>query len=201
LLKGPGYRSPWPRSSRRASTPQALALHESSACSSLPSTQAIKRELAKNPNKLQQLEAEAKKLRKELERFMQLVADGDAPARVAAEVKRRESRLQEIEEEQKVARVPPTVTEEQIRALCRDRLARYRELLHANTPVARQALRRLLPQPLRIRPVTVDGRNTLAFEGETVLGPLVEPLHVGTWRPHGEPPASRYGVEIHFGAG
>src|SRR4051812_16820878 len=59
--------------------------------------------------------------------------------------------------------------------MCGERLKRFEDLLLGDVPVARQALRKLLPEPLRIAPVVVGGRRTLSFEGETVLGPLFEP--------------------------
>ena len=52
-------------------------------------------------NKGRQLEVEANKLRKELERFLRLIADGKART-VMAEIKRREQRLTELERERQV---------------------------------------------------------------------------------------------------
>ena len=46
----------------------------------------------------QKLEADARKVRRELERF-KAIAEGRAPASVLAEIKRREARLGEIEQE------------------------------------------------------------------------------------------------------
>jgi DNA invertase Pin-like site-specific DNA recombinase len=144
----------------------------------------VLRELRKHPEKPRELEAEARKLRKELQRFLSLIAEGKAPASVLVEIKRREQRLEEIEKElQSLTEAPSSIDPKEIRRLCEARLGRFQELLRGNVPVARQALRKLLPEPLRIAPVTVDGRRTLGFEGRTVLGPLLDPVHIGSGSP------------------
>ena len=149
----------------------------------------IERELKRNPDKPQQLEAEARKLRRELERFLRLIAEGKAPDSVLVEIRRREERLKDLEREQAaLVAAPPAWTPAEIRAMCGQRLRRFPELLHGDVPVARQALRKLLPEPLRIRPVTADGRRTLGFEGTTVLGPLFDPTHKGWATPRGFEP-------------
>jgi len=48
------------------------------------------------------------------------------------------------------------------------------QLLLADVPIARQALRKLLPEPLKIAPVTIKGHRTLSFEGVTTLGPILD---------------------------
>ena len=120
--------------------------------------------------------AEANKLRRELDRFIALIAEGKAPDTVLAEIKRREQRLTELERERRaLASAPAVMTPAQIRKLCGERLTRFDALLLGAVPVARQALRKLLPEPLKITPATADGRRTLSFEGVTVLGPLLDP--------------------------
>ena len=80
--------------------------------------------------------------------------------------------------------------------MCRERLGRLKDLLLSDVPVARQALRKLLPEPLEIAPVTVDGRLTNEFEGVTTLGPQLDPALLPTaykgWRPETEPIHSRH---------
>ena len=77
-------------------TPQAIAYATEQAAA------LVERTLKENPDKARQLEAEANKLQKELERFMRLIADGKAPDTVLAEIKRREQRLTELERERQV---------------------------------------------------------------------------------------------------
>lgn len=62
-----------------------------------------------------------------------------------------------------------------------------------NAPLARQALRKLLPEPLRIVPATVEGQRSLGFAGFTVLGPLLDAAQAGPY----EGIASRRGLEAY----
>jgi hypothetical protein len=77
---------------------------------------------------------------------------------------------------------PPGWTPAEIRAMCGEQLDRLEQLLLGDVAGARQALRKLLPEPLRLSPDTADGRRTLRFDGVTTLGPLLQKA----WRPHGE---------------
>ena len=164
-------------------TPEAIAYTVEKAA------EIIERELRKNPEKPKELEAEARKLRKELERFLRLIAEGKAPDSVLVEIRRREERLKELERERAaLAEAPPAWTPAQIREMCGARLRRFPELLRGDVPVARQALRKLLPEPLRVAPAIVTGQRTLRFEGMTVLGPLFDPAHKGLATPRGFEP-------------
>jgi len=58
--------------------------------------------------------------------------------------------------------------------MCADRIGRFKDLLLGDVPVARQALRKLLPEPLKVFPAVSEGRRTLRFEGDTHLGPLFD---------------------------
>ena len=109
----------------------------------------IDRELKKNPNRPQELEAETRKLRRELNRFLRLIAEGKAPDSVLLEIQRREQRLKELEQERaSMSEPPPEWSPAQIRTMCGDRLRRFDELLLGNVPVARRALDVLIPAPL-----------------------------------------------------
>jgi hypothetical protein len=103
---------------------------------------------------------------------------------------RREARLAEIEAElSEVEQKHPHADEAEIRKTCGELIGRFKGLLLGEVPLARQALRRLLDGPLRVSPATVDGRKTLRFDGDTVLGPLVDPIYEGLASPGGfEPP-------------
>jgi hypothetical protein len=90
--------------------------------------------------------------------------------------------------QQALQQTPTALDMGEIRALCSERLSRFKQLLSADVPAARQALQKLLPEPLSVTPVTVQGRKTLAFEGTTVLGPLLEPVRKGLASPRGFEP-------------
>jgi site-specific DNA recombinase len=142
--------------------------------------------LRQHPDKPRKLEAEARKLGKELKRFTNLIAEGKALDTVVSAIKQREERLKEIEREQAALLDKlPVLDAAEIRAKCGERISRFKELLDKDVPVARQALRKLLPQPLTISPAMVDDRRTLRFEGVTTLGPLFDPAFIKAWRPHG----------------
>jgi hypothetical protein len=158
--------------------------HRYYRCVPVVTTDIVERELRKDPDKPRQLEAEARKVRKELDRFLRLVADGKAPESILVEIKRREERLTELENKRAaLVQAPAVWTPAEVRDMCGDRLRRFDELLRGDVPVARQALRKLLRSPLRMSPVTIDGRRTLSFEGETVIGALLEPTHKGLASP------------------
>jgi hypothetical protein len=73
--------------------------------------------------------------------------------------------------------------------MCGDRLTRFRGLLLGDVPVARQAIRKLLPEPLKMSPAFVGGRRTLRFEGATTLGPLFDTgVYKGLASPRGFEP-------------
>ena len=121
---------------------------------------------------------------------MRLIADGQAPESVLAEVRRREERLKELEKEREMVGQPlPDLDHAEIRKLCGVRLDRFRDLLLGDVPLARQALRKLLPEPLKVFPAVVEGRRTLRFEGATTLGPLFDPeVYKGLASPRGFEP-------------
>ena len=67
-----------------------------------------------------------------------------------------ETRLKEINgEQQRLSEAVPVMTAAQIRDKCGTQLKRFEELLLSDVPLARQALRRLLAEPLQIAPATV----------------------------------------------
>jgi hypothetical protein len=135
----------------------------------------VTQELKRNPSRPRDLAAESRAIQKELDRFMRLVADGKAPDVVLAEIKRREDRLKEVEREREALGQPlPQFGPAEVRKMCGERLGRFRGLLLEDVPVARQALRKLLAEPLKVFPAVVEGRRTLRFEGSTTLGPLFD---------------------------
>ena len=148
--------------------------------------QLVERERKSNKDKPRQLDAEARALQTRLDRFMSAIADGEQPKTILGEIKRLESRLEEIRRDQQaLSEALPVWTPAQIRDKCGERLRRFEELLLGDVPLARQALRRLLPEPLLISPATVQGRRTLRFEGSTTLGPLLDPTYKGLASPRG----------------
>ncbi len=62
---------------------------------------------------------------------------------------------------------------------------RLKAALRADVPGARQTLRALLAEPLRLHPVLVEGRKAFRFEGQTRIGVLIDPGLYGTGSPGG----------------
>lgn len=107
------------------------------------------------------LEAEARKLGKEIDRFIRLIAGGTAPVSVLAEIKRREARIAEIERELQRLKIE-ALSEADLRHLkaeFRERLGRFDELLRSDVPLARQALRKLIAGRIEFHPVERDGER------------------------------------------
>jgi len=166
------------RAVERYLTPEEIALTIQQA------TKKATQQRRQDPAGPRRLEAESRKLKTELERFGQLVADGKGPQTVKPEMPWREARLAEIEAElSNVQQKHPHADEAEIRKTCGDLIGRFKDLLLGEVRLARQALRRLLDRPLRISPATVDGRKTLRFDGDTVLGHLVDPIYRGMASP------------------
>ena len=131
------------RAVERHLTPEEIALTIQQA------TKKATQQRKQDPTRPRRLEAESRKLKTELERFGQLVADGEAPQTVKTEMLRREARLAEIEAElRNVQQKHPDADEAEIRKMCGELIGRFKGLLLGEVPLARQALRRLLDGPL-----------------------------------------------------
>ena len=144
-----------------------------------------------NPDRPREIEAEIKKLKRELERFVALIAEGEAPRTILDEIRQREARIEALERELSTLRAPEPDELHAARlkrALC-ERAARFKDTLRADVPRARQALRQLLVEPLlTFNPVMVDGKKAFAFEGRTQVGALLDPLCMEVALPRGLEP-------------
>ena len=123
----------------------------------------IQERLRAAPGKSRALERDIRRLRTELERFLALIASGEAPPSVLTEIAAREAKISTLEAELAATHVPTAATERdwrEIRKMLRARVGQFSEALRAEVPLARQALRKLLAGPLLVRPVThPDGRR------------------------------------------
>lgn len=127
------------------------------------------------PDTPARLDAEARKLRKELARFVAAIAGGTAPAAVLAEIAQREARLAEIERERAAWAMPvPTELEERrLRREARERLAHFDALLLGDVPVARQILRRLIAGRIEFRPEARGAVRGYALRWSVATGALL----------------------------
>jgi hypothetical protein len=62
---------------------------------------------------------------------------------------------------------------ESLKAAIISRMGKFQDLMHADVPLARQALRKLLVGPIKCTPVIRDGRRDYTIRGETKLGALL----------------------------
>lgn len=137
------------------------------------------------PEELPKLEAEQRRLRKELARLVGAVAEGKAPKSIMAEIARREHRIEQIERELARYRAP-SINELDLRRKrkeAREMAGRFQDLLRREVPLARQALRKLLQDeegnftPFSFVPIMRDGRKTYEVRGALFAGQLYK---VGT---------------------
>jgi len=128
-----------------------------------------------NPDRPREIEAELKRLRRELSRFTALIATGRAPKTVLAEIAAREARIEALEKEREEllrAVEPNELDLRRVRKAVEAHAGQFKDLLRGDVPLARQALRKLLDGKLHFAP---NGRKSFTFEGATRVGPLVAP--------------------------
>ena len=116
-----------------------------------------------------ELEAEAKRLRAELDRLVGALASGIESPTIAATVGQREKRLAEVRARLEVLAVAPGVLELEVRRLekeARARLSDFRGLLTRNVVEGRKALEALFDGPLRFAPVETKGGRRYEVSGD-----------------------------------
>lgn len=91
-----------------------------------------------NPNRPQEIEAELRKLKSELDRFSELIANGKAPKTILEQIKGREARVELLEREQGAPRSPEPngLGDARLKRALAERAARFRETLRADIPGA-----------------------------------------------------------------
>ena len=155
--------------------------------------QMIEEQRRARPDRPREIAAELKKIHREMDRFMVLVADGNAPARVLAEIKGREARIEVLDHELGQWQAVPTdeLDPKRLRKALAERIGKFRELMRSDAPIARQALRKLLlPKSLRFFPDVAEGRKTMRFEAKTTAGALLDPRYIEMASPRGFEPRS-----------
>jgi site-specific DNA recombinase len=135
------------------------------------------------------IEAELRKERRQIERLVAALAEGRAEA-VVAKIRALELSIAEKEQRLKVITFPTPSTRD-IRALreaFRERLSRFRELIYADVPVARQALRKLVDGRIQFVPVERDGARTHDLRWNVRVGALAAPGYQSVASPRGFEP-------------
>ena len=141
----------------------------------------------RDPERPAKVRKEITKLKKELARFLGLIANGKAPDAVLAEIERREARIAVLEHELDELTRPVDDSNddsEKIVQALEQALKEPRELLLSNVPKARQVLRKLFREPLRFKWL---GGKSYEVTGVGLPGPLfVSNELAGRWRPQGD---------------
>ena len=144
-----------------------------------------------DPDRPKRLNAELRKVKRELERFLQLVAEGKAPESVLQQIQQREDRIKRLTEELGEAQLeqPNELDLRRVKKALAERIGFFKDLIYSDVPKARQAIRKLLNGPITCNPVIYDGsRKGYAFEGKTNLGLLVSPGYIEVASPRGVEP-------------
>jgi site-specific DNA recombinase len=105
------------------------------------------------------LESEARRLHRELANLVKVIAGGSALATILTEIAQRETRLAEIDREQKLlaTELPSELGERRLRKAFAARLGQFDDLLRSDIPQARQVLRKVIQGRIEFRPVTEQG--------------------------------------------
>lgn len=125
------------------------------------------------PDRTREINEELPILRREVDRFISLVANGKAPERVLEEIARRDGRIKDLEAELVRLQVNHQ-TKLQVAKLRELVLARARDLhsaLYADVGRARQAVQQLLVEPITFK----LGDSGYQLEGKTRVGALFAP--------------------------
>ena len=108
------------------------------------------------------LDAEARRLRQEIDRLVRAIAGGDAPASVVQAIRDAEMRLKQIEAEREALApvdLPTEFEERQARRNARERIGRLDDLLRGDVAMARQTLRKIIAGRIEFIPRAHDGQR------------------------------------------
>ena len=134
-----------------------------------------------DPNKSKRLEKELSKEQRELDRFMVLISQGEAPVSIMEQIQIREQRVEQLKTELNVATLeqPEELDLLETKGKLIERLKLFKGLIYSDIPRARQALRKLLDGHIIVKPVfDTDGNKGFSFEGNTKLGALIDPRYI-----------------------
>jgi DNA invertase Pin-like site-specific DNA recombinase len=154
------------------------------------------------PDEPERLQAEIRKLRRQIDNLITLAADGEAPKSVRTEILARENRIAALEAALAEITAPTDPSEMDMRRLrraIREESGRLSELLRDDLPRARQVLRKLLDGPVWFAPVVrvEDRRKSYTFSGRTRISPLID-MEFIKGRPQGDSNSCRRRERANF---
>ena len=138
---------------------------------------------SERPNALAELQAEIRRTERRIANLLKAIAHGDAPQTIVAEIRRLEDELtaKRAQVERFGAEAPSEMDLKRLKRAAYERLGRFKDLVYADVPLARQALRKLLAGHIVCTP---EGR----MRGETMVGPLFGPIDLAVASPRGFEP-------------
>jgi site-specific DNA recombinase len=155
---------------------QANVLQEELVADALKEVRRRLAERAERPNtELADLEAEARRLRSELDRLVNALASGVESPTIAKVIDEKEKRLTEVGARLAVLRAAPSVLDLEVRRLekeARKRLGDLRGLLGRNPTDARRALEAIFAGPLTLQAIDTDDGRRYRIEGSAAFGTL-----------------------------
>jgi len=133
---------------------------------------------ATNPitSEIARVDAAIRRLQAEIRRFVHAIGLGQgAVEALVSEVQSREAEIAKLQARRQALASSTNLralTEEQLEARCRERLANLHELLGAHIPKARQLVQTLLVGPLVFRPIMTPFGARYEITGEATIGRL-----------------------------
>ena len=141
------------------------------------------------------LEAELRRAQRERDNFMKLIGEGKAPASVLDRVRALDETIAALEQRLADRRLEPPseLDRARLRKLLRQRLGEFDDLIRADVPLARQALRKLLDGPITFEPAA----EGYLFRGRTKVGALISKAYIGMVPRKGlEPPQCCHRMDL-----
>ncbi|MES9874183.1 MAG: recombinase family protein [Candidatus Sedimenticola sp. 6PFRAG7] len=146
----------------------------------------IAKQQKEKPDQSDQIASQLKSIEQELMRLVKMVAMGVESETLGAEIMGKEKEKKFLEEES----VRITALKEvnsfdraELRDHLTKRLKSFKGLMSKNVHGARKALQALLVEKITIRPITINGKKTVSFEGRTTVGRITanddEDDHIG----------------------
>ena len=169
---------------RRFLTPEAIDFTIDEAMRLLAER---KREHTDLPERLQ---ADLRKERKQIERLVTAIANGDAPDAVMEKIRALQASVaaKEHELEGFTVKEPTELELKRLRRACCERLGRFDQLMVGDVSHARQALRKLLVERIAFRPVEAKGARSYHLRWSYTLKPLFDEGYLGVASPRGFEP-------------
>ncbi len=136
---------------------------------------------AKGPDLAEHLEASLREDKRTLDNFLRAIGQGSAPASVLAEIRRLEAAIADRQARLSglTAEIPSELALQRLKKAAYTHMGEFKDLIYSDVPLARQALRKLLPEPIRFVPQMIEGKRGFMLYGETKAGAIFSACPTG----------------------